>query len=319
MQPGLVGATAAPSHDRPFGAAERWLRAAATPRFVGSSWLAVWVAHAGLWLVLSRLRGFPFVNILLHYDAGWYFEIASKGYTRPGAWAFYPLWPIVIRLCSPGSGVTMAVAQTLLAMALFAASVALYFTKPGRAGALAPSTRLGWLFFILAPAAYIFHSGHTESLFLLLSLSAFAVAASGRFWIAACLAGLCALTRNQGVFVAVAIALAAGQAAPPGRRALHFALAGVIGAAWYALYPLYQYVHGGDATLFMKAQSGWAHATGPGDALRTLVLGNAVKPWEYATRVHHPWFLGALVGSYFYYRERGQLPLVVYFVASALV
>jgi len=289
-----------------------------TPRFIWTSLSLVWSSHALLWLVVTHARHVPLEKMLRNYDAGWYWLIAQHGYFQPTAWAFYPLWPLLVHVCSPAPGPTTTFVQLALAVALFAASVGLYFTHPERHELLAPKTRLGWLFFVLAPAAYIFHTGHTESLFLFLSLSAFALAARGRWVLAACVAGLCALTRNQGVFVAVAVAIWAGRDAPA-RRAAWFAATGCIAAAFFALYPLYQYLTAGDPFMFLHAQSAWAHANGFGDALKTLVLGNAVKPWEYATRVHHPWFLGALVGSAFYYRERRQLPLTVYFVLSALV
>lgn len=319
MQPTFAGEDAAPQPPRPLAVAERWLATAVTPKFVWASLLAVWSCHAVVWLAATQARGVPFERMLRNYDAGWYWQIAQSGYSKPTAWAFYPLWPLLVHVCSPGSGATTTFVQSLLAMALLTACVALYFTHPERHPLLAPKTRLGWLFFALAPGAYVFHSGHTESLFLFLSLSAFALAARGRWLLAACVAGLCALTRNQGVFVAVAVALWSAEDAPAGRKVARFATAGLIGAAFFGLYPLYQYLSAGDPLLFLHAQSAWAHATGLKDVLQTLVLGNAVTPWEYATRVHHPWFLGALVGSAYFYRDRKQLPLTVYFILSALV
>jgi hypothetical protein len=319
VQPSLASDDAAPAPARPLAAAEHWFATAVTPKFVWLSLLVVWSCHAVVWIAATHARHVPFERMLRNYDAGWYWFIAQGGYAKPTAWAFYPLWPLLVHACSPALGATTTFVALTLAVVLFAASVAVYFTQPERHPLLAPKTRLGWLFFILAPAAYVFHSGHTESLFLFLSLSAFALAASGRWLLAACVAGLCALTRNQGVFVVVAVALWSAKGAPWSRRIAHFATAGLIGAALFALYPLYQYLSAGDPLLFLHAQAAWSHATSLGDALQTLVLGNAVKPWEYATRVHHPWFLGALIGSAFFYREQKQLPLTVYFVLSALV
>jgi len=319
VQPSFASDDAAASQARPLALAERWLRAAVTPKFVWFSLLAVWSCHAVVWVVATQARRVPFEQMLRNYDAGWYWLIAQGGYSKPTAWAFYPLWPLLVHACSPARGATTTFVQLSLAVALFAASVALYFTHPERHPLLAPKTRLAWLFFVLAPAAYVFHSGHTESLFLFLSLSAFALAARGRWLLAACVAGLCALTRNQGVFVVVAVALWSAEEAAGARRVGRFAAAGLVGAVFFGLYPLYQYLSAGDPFLFLHAQSAWAHATGFRDVLQTLVLGNAVTPWEYATRVHHPWFLGALVGSAFFYRDQKQLPLTVYFVLSALV
>nr|WP_199243320.1 hypothetical protein [Vitiosangium sp. GDMCC 1.1324] len=64
-------------------------------------------------------------------------------------------------------------------------------------------TAWGWFFFLFSPASFTLHSHHTEGLFLLLSLGAFASAWDGRFWRTAVFAGLCVWSRNQGVFVAI--------------------------------------------------------------------------------------------------------------------
>lgn len=122
---------------------------------------------------------------------------------------------------------------------------------------LAPETLWGWLFFLAWPASWVFHSNHTEPLFLLLSFVAVVCARRGGWKSAAVLAGLCALTRNQGVFVAAAVALD-GALRSPGdfkKRALRFAASGAASFALFALWPAYQYAATGEATKFLWAQS----------------------------------------------------------------
>jgi hypothetical protein len=62
----------------------------------------------------------------------------------------------------------------------------------GDTDALTPATRWGWFFFLCWPGAWVFHSHHTESLFLLLSFGALLCARRGRW--AWAMAGSCGAT-----------------------------------------------------------------------------------------------------------------------------
>jgi hypothetical protein len=196
--------------------------------------------------------------------------------------------------------------------------VRLLFTDRTLSSPLVPTTRLGWLLFALAPASFVFHSGHTEALFVLLSVAAFARASRGAWLSAAVLAGLSALTRNQGTLVAVAVGLWSFRVAPSNVRWQRFVVSGVVSAALFALYPLYQYVQTGDPFIALKAQGDWTSSHGLGDALKTLVLGNARDPWEWATRARHPWFIGYLVASALYLGKTRDVALSVYFFGCVL-
>ncbi len=188
--------------------------------------------------------------------------------------------------------------------------------RPQPLDCLSPRTRLGWLAFLLAPAGYVFHTAHTESLFFLLSMGAFALAVR-RAWIsAALLAGLAALTRNQGVLVALGVAVAAYQLAPRGRGALRFVVSGAISGALFALYPAYQYLQTGNPFMNVAAQQNWTRATGVGDMVKALVLGNAKAPFEYLTRARHPYFLAFVAVSIAMARRRELRPLAAYFLTS---
>jgi len=292
-----------------------WLGAAATPRFVRRSLAAVLALHAIVWAVAGLSRGISLVGILGHYDAGWYLGIATRGYAGY-AWVYYPLWPILIaglgRLV-PGP---LPLVAAGLSLALFVVTVERVFLRPQALACLVPRTRLGWLAFLLAPASYVFHTVHTEALFLLLSMAAFALGARGKWLAAAVLAGLAALTRNQGVPVALGIGWLAYQSAPRDRRLVRFLASGAISGALFALWPAYQYLETGNAFANVAAQVNWTRAEGIGDMLKALVLGNAKAPFEYLTRVRHPYFLAFCAVSIAMLRRREQVPLAVYFLTS---
>jgi Gpi18-like mannosyltransferase len=296
----------------------RFLEQAPSPRFVWLSVLAIASVHLVVWAVAASVRGIAFESLLLHYDASWYASIATRGYSG-AAWAFYPLWPAVVSLVTRILPLGVAFVQALVAAGCFALTIRLFFTNPALKSPFVPETRLGWLLFALTPASYVFHSGHTEALFLLLVCAAFVQASRGAWLMAAVLAGLAGLTRNQGTFAAVAVGIMAYRAAPVGSRAQRFLLSGLVSGALFALYPLYQYLATGDPFTAVKAQSNWTQSHGMGDVLKTLVLGNRENPWEWATRARHPWFVGYLIACIAYFKKTRDLALTVFFLGCVLV
>jgi Gpi18-like mannosyltransferase len=271
-----------------------------------------------VWAAAASVNGIRFETLLLHYDSAWYASIATEGYSG-AAWAFYPLWPAVVSLVARAVPIGVAFVQPLVAAACFALTIRLFFTNREFSSPFVPKTRLGWLLFALTPASYAFHSGHTEALFLLLVTAAFVQASRGAWLTAALLAGLSALTRNQGTFAAVAVGIMSYRAAPEGSRLQRFLMSGAVSACLFALYPLYQYVETGDPFTAVKAQSNWTQSHGAGDVLKTLVLGNRENPWEWATRARHPWFIGYLVAIIVYFKKTRDLALTLFFLGCVLV
>jgi hypothetical protein len=290
-----------------------WVEAAPTSRFVWRSLLVAAAVHAVLWSVVASEQQLPLARMFGRFDVGWYSAIVRDGYSGQ-EWAFFPLWPALVAVVWRVVPLALPLLQALLAASLFVVTVRLFFTDEKQRGLLAPETRLGWLLFLLAPASYVFHTGHTESLFLLISMTALSCAFRGSWVWAAVFAGLAALTRNQGVFLAVGIAIAAARSAPSGRGFLRFVLSGVISAALFGLYPGFQYLWSGDPLLSVKAQANWSHATGIRDYFYALVLGNAGTLRYEGFR--HPIFVALLVASFMHFRARRDFALVVYFLLS---
>jgi Mannosyltransferase (PIG-V) len=136
------------------------------------------------------------------WDTLWFTDIAQHGYAAYGSTAFMPLYPALMRVTSPLLGGQLVAAALLIAtVATFFALLALYRLAerlaPGRG--VGPYTLLAA---VLLPIAFFLVAGYTESLFLALSLWAILAALDGRWRRFALLAGLAALTRQQGLVLA---------------------------------------------------------------------------------------------------------------------
>ena len=166
--------------------------------------------HFALWLILlynqEHTIQWTYLNrILDHWDAGWYTKIVLNGYEENQSIAFYPLFPLIIfiiKLIVPFV-VYPALIGTILSTILFLLFCLLLLKLIQNKDSslppwLIPKNKYVWFLFVFSPASYVFHTSHTESLFLLLSFSSIYLAFKKHWISAAIVAGLCSLTKNQG-------------------------------------------------------------------------------------------------------------------------
>jgi hypothetical protein len=142
---------------------------------------------------------------LVREDALWFLRIAADGY-RPddGSAAFFPLYPLVTRVVSWLTGGRTLLAALLVSnLAFFGALLVLYrLTARTYSDAVARRTIV---YVSVFPTAFFFLAPYSESLFLLLSVSAFWFARDDRWWLAALAGAAAALTRSVGVLIAPAL------------------------------------------------------------------------------------------------------------------
>ncbi|WNG44130.1 hypothetical protein F0U60_08450 [Archangium minus] len=294
-------------------AAPRAEEAPASRAFLLWSTAGVFAAHLALWLWVSWSRGLAFTDLLNRWDSNHYSTIIRDGYSGT-LWAFFPLYPMAVRAFASVLGVErVQVLGAVLSSAAFlgfAVLVARAREREDLPEGLVPRTRLGWLFFLLAPASYVFHSHHTESLFLLLSALALFSGASRRPGWAGVFAGLCVLTRNQGAFVVAATALLAASREEGGARRLRALLiVGALGALGALSFLAFEYLASGSPLAFLQAQSGWHRADSVAAVFKTFVFGN---PWQstrspYLLRYAVFWLL--LIGTFLLARRQPALGL----------
>lgn len=252
-----------------------------TPRFALGTAAFVVGVHLALWAQAAAAKQESFAALLDHWDGGHYAAIAREGYDG-SRWVFYPGYPLLVR------GLSALLHVAAVEWVGFGLSLALFFAfawwvaraaaSPGLPDGVAPKTRLGFLVFALSPASYVFHSLHTESLFLALSFGAFFFAGTRRPLVAGLFAAACAVTRNQGVFVGLSAALLAASLEPERPRKWRaLALTGGLALLGVAAFLVFEALAAGTPFAFAQAQGAWAHVDSPLGALKTLAFAN---PWQ---------------------------------------
>ena len=192
---------------------------------------------------------------LARWDAIWFLDIAGDGYDGGANAAFFPLYPLLVRLLvfPFPSEAALLISAYVVSLACFAGALFLFHRlvelERGRkvAGAAV------WLL-ALFPASLYFGAPYSESLFLLVSVGAFYAARTGRFAWAGVLAGLASATRSAGIVLLVPLALLWWQSEPRRRVDLAWLALAPAGLAAYALYLGLEH---GDALLFADVQDIW--------------------------------------------------------------
>lgn len=187
-------------------------------------------------------------NLPSRFDARWYLQIATSGYSFDSHAAadvqqnvvFFPAFPMAIRAAAPlfGGGMAgaMAAGTVLSLLAFVVALVYLHrFTEDSRG---APEATIWLLAFY--PFAIFYGAIYTESLFLLATVAAVYHAGRGQQARAAAWAAVAGLTRPNGLLLSVLLAgiglrRSAGQ--PRARAtALGVACAPLLGALAYSAF-----------------------------------------------------------------------------------
>ena len=176
------------------------------------------------------------------WDAVWFLHIAQFGYDSEHVAAFFPLYPLVVRVVGEATR-SDVVAAVLVSLA--AAGVAAVLLKRIAGAALG---RDSVLLLALYPIAYVFTAAYSEGLFLALATGSFLAGMRGRSWLAGVLGGLAAATRIMGLALVPALIVLLW-----GRRWRDLAAVLLVpaGVAAYGLYLQYRF---GDALAFVHAQ-----------------------------------------------------------------
>jgi Mannosyltransferase (PIG-V) len=253
------------------------------------AWRALWVSRALVWLTgvaavvtLGRSHRWPLydpsgltapfgslgdalVAPAARWDATWYLGITLDGYHTPARTAFFPLYPLLMRIVGlPGAAVGDAEQAYLLAgiaVSLAAFAAALYLVHRLTALEFGEETARGtvWLVAVF-PTAFAFSAIYTESLFLALTAGSLYAGRLGR-WRWAGMAGLLAAgTRSTGILLVIPLAILWWQA---GRRPRDLAWIAAIPAGLVA-FLIYLAIATGDAWTPFSVQDQWyRHLAGP--------------------------------------------------------
>jgi hypothetical protein len=142
---------------------------------------------------------------LFAWDAAFYRDIADHGYggVAEEGLRFFPLLPLLTRaLAVPLLGNDGLALVLIVQVAALAAGMLIHRLAVAETGDVAVGERAAWLLALLPPAAVLV-LGYAEALLLALSIAAFLCYRQGRWWAAAGLGALAALSRPVGVLLAL--------------------------------------------------------------------------------------------------------------------
>lgn len=210
--------------------------------------------------------GRPWLDMWPHWDAGWYRDIADRGYWefvpgRQGPLAFFPAYPLLMRAVSSVVGNTL-LAGIMVTCAAGAVAAGLFFTwLRERVSPAAAWTAL--LLFLLYPFAYYLYGAvYADSVFIAAAIGAFLLVERDHPWLGGLVGAVATAARPVGFVLVVALVILVvekrGGVRNVGWRDAGVLLAGLgIGA-----FAVYSWARFGRPLAFVDAQEGWNQTPG---------------------------------------------------------
>jgi hypothetical protein len=175
--------------------------------------IAIWGVHAGHRVAFDPAgvtRPFGALGDLLvapaaRWDSAWFLTIAHSGYDDGNRTAFFPLYPLLIKVGGALCGSPLIAAVAISCAAFLVGLAALHRLATIEIGE--DAARWTVLSLALFPGALWFSAAYSESLFLMVSVGAVLAARQRRWVVAGVLGALAAATRSAGVVLLVPLAL----------------------------------------------------------------------------------------------------------------
>ncbi len=239
--------------------------------FILTRLLLVLVTYFGyIILILPKYSSTPADLVAMstswnHWDAANYVRIAQFGYQSYYDVAFFPLFPLLIRILAFPFGpmaylpVGMLISNTALLGALFI----LYQLAREVGGDKVADRTL--LYLCIFPTAFFFFAAYNESLFLLLTSGAFLAWRRQHWWLAGLLGFFAAMTRSVGVLLVFPYLFELWEVYrrqfTSWRHYLSKLLPVILIPAGLGLYAWYCWSIRGNPLAFAAVQSHWARRT----------------------------------------------------------
>lgn len=200
-------------------------------------------------------------KIWFHLDTSWYNEIAIHGYTQSNQTAFFPAWPLLIRLTK----IIFTQANTYI-LALITANILtlislLLFTRLLKFDYKKPIIIWSLVYLCIFPMSFYLSIGYSEALFLTLVLATFVAARKNYWWLVGILGFFASATRPIGVLLIVPMLIGYFEYQKISLKSLKkirwniiFLLLMPLGLIAYQYFLLKTF---NDLTAFIQAQSNW--------------------------------------------------------------
>jgi MFS family permease len=225
----------------------------------------------------------------MQWDSKHYQTIATTGYTFAGEiWpniAFFPLYPLLIRVFMPLVFGSATIAALLIAnLALFVAVLLLFDLVASDFDHITAYRSV--LMLLLFPTSFYLVAGYTESLALALAVAAVWAMRRERWWLAGAAGFFLALTRVPGIMIAPVLTCAYLQHHSWNWRALLRPpfLAVLLPPLGLASFMLYQWLSFDTPVAFLVAQQNWNNGMAPPWVIPEKIL-RAIRTsseWEMA-------------------------------------
>ena len=151
-------------------------------------------------------KNFDFFASWAQWDGGHYYNIALRGYFGPNEYAFFPLYPALIRAASPLTFGNTLIAGLLISNIFFVIFLHVFYNLTAKLHnkktALTATVTL-----MTFPTAFFAAALYSEGLFLLIIALFFTQLQEKKYLKAALLVGLASLTRLVGIALSLSVAL----------------------------------------------------------------------------------------------------------------
>lgn len=231
-------------------------------------------------------EAWPFLDMWVRWDAGWYEQIAARGYTfsatQQSAAAYFPVYPLLMKaVMAPGTNVFLAGMIVTWACGLGAVVVFSRWARPDVAGLAT------WLLLLWPFAFFLYGAVYSDATFLVLACSAFLLLEKDRPVAAGLVGALAAATRP--IAPAIVVGLLVRQlerARQEGRPFTARDFAPALSAAGPLAFMAFLWGQFGDPFAFMTTQAGWGQLSGPAAWLKYGAL-SANKPIDLLLPAFH--------------------------------
>jgi hypothetical protein len=220
----------------------------------------------------------PILASLTSFDGIYYLGIAASGYHAAPVYAqyvdyaFFPLYPALVRIASLVTLGDVALAGVLVSNAAFAGGLVAVYTLSIRH--FSRETAMWSLVFLsLAPGAVAFGLAYSDSLFLLFAAVAFLAAERRRTAAMGIAFALTAISRPQGIFLGLPLlVLILRDPELRARRSWGWLALAPVGLAGFLAFTWWLT---GDPLAWPHAQAIWSAAPSPGGGPGSAVTGGA--------------------------------------------